>query len=72
MGAGLLVPHQDVFHPPLAFGDVERVIDGKNGAAGVPEDRVDAVTTQSVHQGCRPRHSLATVTGLLPSDGRRR
>ena len=72
VGAGLLMPHQDVLHPTLALGDVECVVDRENRAAGVAENRVDAMAPQRIHQGCRPRHSLATVTGLLPSDGRRR
>ena len=66
------MPHQDVLHPTLALGDVECVVNGKNRAAGVAENRIDVMAPQRIHQGCRPRHSLPTVTGLLPSDGGRR
>ena len=56
MGACLLMPHQDVTHPAFTLRDVEGVIDRKDGAAWVPEDRVHPMASQRIHQRCRPGH----------------
>ena len=56
MGSRLLMPHQDVTHPAFTLRDVEGVVDRKDGAAWVPEDRVHPMASQRIHQGCRPRH----------------
>ena len=51
MGSSLFMPDQDVFHPPLALGNVKSVVDREDGAARITKNRVHAMSTQSIHQG---------------------
>ena len=64
MGRTLLVAHQDVLDVVLA---VERVVDRQHGAAGVAEQRGDALVLQRLHDHLRAAHlaDRAVRGGLL-------
>ena len=51
MGATLLMTHQDVLQPALAFGDMQSVVDRQDRSARITENGVDAMEPEGMHQG---------------------
>ena len=69
MGPCLLVTHEHMLDPALTFRDMERVVDRQNRPAGIPENGVDAMATQGIHQGLCTG-GPAQLTRFLPADDR--
>ena len=67
MGRALLVAREDVTDGRI----VERVVDFDDGAAGIPEDHVDALGLEGSDDGARAGHLLPLVRGRGPGSERR-
>ena len=69
MGAGLLVAHQDVFHPAFALSDVQGVVNRQDRPTWVTEDRVHPVAPQRIHQRRSAADGLRCI-GIQSTDNR--
>ena len=62
MGSALFMTHEEVTQPTLALCHMQGVVDRKNGAARVAENRIHTVQAQRIHQGLGSAHPATAIT----------